>query len=139
MKPADTLNLYKDTTIVKLHDRNINRMTWAKEYDGNMQTAPGVYRNITLSLNEPQVVKTVRFAPLNADNGIKSGNTYVLRYWENGWRFCGRTEAKYEYVEFEQVPKNKLYWIDNLTEGKEEMPFIIVGGKQVFIYDGVIN
>ena len=53
-------------------------MTWASEYDGNMQTAPGAYPNITLTLDEPQIVTAVRFAPLNADNGIKAGNTYTL-------------------------------------------------------------
>lgn len=80
----------------------------------------------------------MRFSPLNADNGIKSGNLYELYYWNNGWQSCGRQVAEYEYLKFENVPANKLYWLKNHTEGKEEMPFIFVDGKQIFIYDGVI-
>ena len=135
----DTLHLCNDTHKVKLLDKNRNRMTWAKEYDGNMQTAPGAYPNITLTLDEPQIVTAVRFAPLNADNGIKSGNIYELLYWDDGWHSCGTRVARYEFIEFEKVPANKLYWLRNRTKGKEEMPFTMVNGKQVFIYDEIIN
>ena len=124
---------------VKLLDRDRNRMTWASEYDGNMQTAPGAYPSITLALDEPQVVTAVRFAPLNADNGIKAGNIYRLNYWDNGWVPCDVKTAEYEFVEFSNVPRNKLYWLENLTEGKEEMPFIVIDGKQRFIYDNIIT
>ncbi len=136
---GDTLKTVGDTRLVKLLDRNRNRMTWAKEYDGNMQTAPGAYRDITLTLDEAQTVTAVRFAPLNADNGITSGDTYLLRYWDNGWRVAGRADARYEYVEFKNVPKNKLYWLDNLTRGKEEMPFVVIDGEQRFIYDVIVT
>ena len=137
--PGDTAKTKASTGKVKLLDKNRNRMTWTKEYDGNMQTAPGAYPNITLTLDEPQVVTAVRFAPLNADNGIKAGNTYSLNYWDNGWVPCGVKTAAYEFVEFNSVPANKLYWLENLTEGKEEMPFVIIDGKQQFIYDNIIT
>lgn len=138
LSPNDTKHATADNK-VKLLDKNRNRMTWAKEYDGNMQTAPGGYPNITLTLDEPQVVTAVRFAPLNADNGIKAGNTYRLNYWDNGWKTVGTNSAEYEYIEFCGVPANKLYWLENLTEGKEEMPFVIIDGKQCFIYDNIIT
>lgn len=137
--PIDTAKTKASTGKVKLLDKNRNRMTWAKEYDGNMQTAPGAYPNITLTLDEPQVVTAVRFSPLNADNGIKAGNTYRLNYWDNGWVPCGVKTAAYEFVEFNSVPANKLYWLENLTEGKEEMPFVIIDGKQQFIYGNIIT
>ena len=139
LAPTDTLKAIMDTASVKLLDRDRNRMTWAKEYDGNMQTAPGAYRDITLSLDEPQIVTAVRFAPLNADNGIKAGNLYRLNYWDKGWKTCGEKVAEYEYLQFENVPSNKLYWLENLTEGKEEMPFTIVNGEQKFIYYDIIK
>lgn len=136
LSPTEMQNAGNDSKLVKLLDKDRNRMTWAAEYDGNMQTAPGAYPNITLSLDEPQIVTAVRFSPLNADNGIKSGNLYELYYWNNGWQSCGRQVAEYEYLKFNNVPANKLYWLKNHTEGKEEMPFIFVDGKQRFIYDG---
>ncbi len=139
LAPSDTAKVQSNLTFVKLLDKDRNRMTWATEYDGNMQTAPGAYPNITLTLDEPQEVIAVRFAPLNADNGIKSGNIYELFYWADGWQSCGIKTATYEYIEFENVPRGKLYWLKNHTEGKEEMPFIVVNGKQKFIYDEIIN
>ena len=135
----DTLDVVNDSLKVKLLDRDSHRMTWAKEYDGNMQTAPGAYPNITLTLDEPQIVTAVRFAPLNADNGIKNGNVYELFYWEDGWKSCGIKAAKYEFIEFKDVPINKIYWLKNHTEGKEEMPFIIVDDEQKFIYSNIIS
>ena len=139
LAPSDTAKVQSNLTFVKLLDKDRNRMTWATEYDGNMQTAPGAYPNITLTLDEPQEVIAVRLAPLNADNGIKSGCRYELFYWSDGWQSCGIKTATYEYIEFENVPRGKLYWLKNHTEGKEEMPFIVVNGKQKFIYDEIIN
>lgn len=136
--PEDTAKTKASTGKVKLLDKNRRRMTWAKEYDGNMQTAPGAYSNITLTLDDPQVVVAVRYAPLNADNGIKAGNIYRLNYWDNGWKTVCTNSAEYEFVEFKNVPRNKVYWLENLTEGKEEMPFVIIRGEQRFIYDNII-
>lgn len=139
LSPVDTVKGTADSRKVKLLDRDRERMTWVSEYDGNMQTAPGAYPSITLALDEPQVVTAVRFAPLNADNGIKAGNIYRLNYWDNGWKTVAASPAEYEYIEFKGVPVNKLYWLENLTEGKEEMPFVVIDGKQRFIYDNIIT
>lgn len=139
LSPKHRKSPSKDHMFVKLLDRDRNRMNWATEYDGNMQTAPGAYPNITLSLDEPQVVTAVRFSPLNADNGIRSGDTYELFCWRDGWQSCGVEVAEYEYVQFDNVPKNKLYWLKNRTHGKEEMPFIMANGEQRFIYTGGIT
>lgn len=59
--------------------------------------------------------------------------------WDNGWVPCGVKTAAYEFVEFNSVPANKLYWLENLTEGKEEMPFVIIDAKQQFIYGNIIT
>ena len=115
-------------------------MSWKAEYDGNMQTAPSAYPNITLKLKEPQMVTHVRFSPKNADNGICAGDEYELRYWDDGWMSCGTAEAEYEYIEFENVPRGKLYWLVNLSQGKEEMPFVIgEQGLQRFVYYDIMD
>ena len=65
---------------------------------------------------------------------------YELRYWDNGWRRCGISKAKYEYIEFADVPHGKLYWLVNLTRGKEEMPFVIdEQGRQRFVYYDIMD
>ena len=82
----------------------------------------------------------VRFSPKNADNGICAGNEYELHYWNNGWHSCGTVRAKYEYVEFENVPQGCLYWLENRTQGGEEMPFVLdEKGEQRFIYYNLIK
>ena len=138
--PADILLLRKEARVVKLLDGDSwDKMKWKAEYDGNMQTSPGAYPNITLWLKEPQVVTHVRYAPLNADNGIHAGDTYELYYWNRGWQYVATAKARYEYVVFSNVPKNKLYWLRNKDEGKEELPFIIKDGRQLFIYHDILK
>lgn len=135
----DTIKISKNSKYVKLLDKNPSKMNFAKEYDGNMQTSPGAYPNITMSLNCPQIATKVRFAPLNADNGIKAGNIYQLSFWNEGlWEDLGIKKAKYEFITFEDVPQGKIYWLRDLSEGREELPFVIDKGKQLFIYSDLI-
>jgi hypothetical protein len=137
---SDSLKLREDRHLVKLlDDESWEKMNWKAEYDGNMQTAPGAYPNITLWLKEPQVVTRVRMAPKNADNGIQSDDRFQLLYWDGEWKNAGLTRATHEYVTFHNVPQDKLYWLRNLDRGKEEMPFVIDKGKQLFIYGDIIN
>lgn len=128
-----------DSTKVQLLDAPFGSSTWKSEYDGNMLTAPGAYPDITLRLKSKQVVTGVRFAPLNADNGINSGDTYELYYWENGWKLHATVKAEYEYLKFKDVPQGRMYWLKNTTKGQEETPFVMVDGKQKFIYQDIIG
>ena len=128
-----------DSTKVQLLDAPFGSSTWKSEYDGNMLTAPGAYPDITLRLKKKQIVTGVRFAPLNADNGINSGDTYELYYWENGWKLHATVKAKYEYLKFNDVPQGRMYWLKNTTKGQEETPFVMVDGKQKFIYQDIIG
>ncbi|MDE6451097.1 MAG: hypothetical protein K2L23_02180, partial [Odoribacter sp.] len=60
---------------------------------------------------------------------------YELWCWtENGWQSCESRIASYEYLEFHNVPENTLLWLQNHSEGKEELPFIIRDKKQLFLY-----
>ena len=136
---SDTLRC-SDTTVVKILDEPIEKMQRKAEYDGNMTTAPSPYGRITFWLKQPQVVTAVRFAPLHADNGIKAGNRYELLHWDGAWRSLGTAVARYEYLHFDSVPAHRLYWLRNLTEGREEQPFVIDSeGKQRFIYGDIMD
>ena len=105
-----------------------------------METSPGsAWGNtfVDIKYPTPRIITTIRFAPLNANNGINPGNDYLLRYWHNGqWNdFEFPQTAEYNYIEYKNVPKNKLYWLKNLSGGKEELPFVVdEKGKQQFIY-----
>ena len=140
LQPADTVCLEREQNWVKLLDAPWKNMVKKAEYDGNRQTAPKAHSNITLRLKEPQIVSRVRFAPLNADNGIRGGEWYRLHYWEqDGWQSAGVVQADYEYVVFNDVPAHKLYWLENLTTGREEMPFVMINGEQRFLYGDIIQ
>ena len=41
-------------------------------------------------------------------------------------------------MKFENVPMGKIYWLVDVTQGQEDLPFIYEDGKQLFIYDSVI-
>lgn len=141
LSSADTVLLAQESRLVRLMDAVCwEKMSWKAEYDGNMQTAPSAYPNITLRLKEPQKVTHVRFSPKNADNGIRAGDVYELHYWNKGWHSCGMVKAKYEYVDFNNIPQECLYWLENKTQGKEEMPFVLdKENKQLFIYYDIIK
>lgn len=77
--------------------------------------------------------------PMHANNTITPGHCYLLLYWDNRWKICGKATAKYEYVEFRDVPSGKLYWLCDTTAGQEEMPFMVSEGKQLFLYGDIIK
>ena len=125
---------------VKLLDApSWDKMKWKAEFDGNMQTAPSAYPTVFLRLKEPQVVSRFRFAPKNADNGIRRGDEYELFCWNDGWQSCGLTVARYEYLEFPRVPQGALLWLRNYSSGKEELPFVLSDGEQKFLYHDIVK
>ena len=139
LEESDTLRC-GDTTVVKVLDEPIERMQWKAEYDGNMETAPSHYSRITFWLKRPQVITAVRFAPLHADNGINSGDVYEFYYWDEGWKKVATKTARYEHLTFTDVPAHRIYWLRNITKGKEEQPFIIDSeGMQRFVYGDIID
>lgn len=139
--PSDTIAVNREAHLMRMMDaEKWEDMVWKAEYDGNMQTAPSVYPNITLWLKEPQEVTHVRFSPKNADNGIHAGDEYELRYWNDGWLSVGTAKAMYEYIEFVDVPRGRLYWLINMSRGKEEMPFMLdEHGRQRFVYYDIMD
>ncbi len=100
-------------------------------FDGDMLTYSGE-KWIGLDLGKPQNVKRIRIAPRNAHNGVVAGDHYELYYWNNEWIPVGKKQAINNYIEFEDIPENTLYWLRNLDHGKEEQPFFYENGKQFF-------
>ena len=85
-----------------------------------------------MDLGVPLNLNRIRIAPRNAHNGIVPGDNYQLLYWSNGWIQSETKQAGYNFIEFEKVPSNTLYWLRNLDYGKEEQPFFYRNGKQIF-------
>lgn len=88
-----------------------------------------------LALDRPARVDRVRYIIRNDDNGVRKGNLYELFYIdaEGGWRSAGRKKATQDdCIRFDTVPSGTLYWLRNLTRGKEERIFTYEEGKQVW-------
>ena len=107
------------------------------EFDGNVQTASD-RRQVVFKLKEPQVVDCIRLVPRNADNILYPGEDCELLYWDKGWKSYARVKSRYNYLEFKQLPTDRLYWLKNHSRGKEEVPFLIIDGKQQFLYYDVL-
>jgi hypothetical protein len=41
--------------------------------------------------------------------------------------------AEKGWLKYEKAPAGALLWLHNYTRGKEERPFVYVGGEQIFI------
>lgn len=135
-----TINNFDDGK-VRIMDEPLDKCRWKAEYDQDIYTAPDRWADVTLRLQKPQVVTHIRFIPKTANNTIVINNKYQLMMW-NGkiWEEVQTQLAKYNYLPIENMKIGKLYWLRNLTEGKEELPFYINNqGNQVFLHSDLLK
>jgi len=89
--------------------------------------------NIDIDLGSKYQLLEFHISPRNANNSIVIGDTYQLLYYNQGWKSLGSQIAKSNFLDFKNVPDNGMYWLRNLSHGKEELPFIMVNGQQMFL------
>jgi len=88
---------------------------------------------LDLGKGNERIITRIRYCPRSDTNFILVGDTYELFYWDNErWNSAGRQVATSGMVVFEGVPSGSLYWLRNLTRGKEERIFTYEDGKQVW-------
>lgn len=85
-----------------------------------------------LDLKEPRVISQIGFCPRNDSNDVEPNNIYELFYWNNGWKSLGRKMANSNNLVYKSVPKNVLFWLRNLTKGKEERIFTYEDSLQIW-------
>lgn len=131
----------EDGTWQRLLDEPLEKCRWKKEYDGNVQTAPEPYPDVTLKLAKPQWVECLRFVVKHADNGVRPGDDYVLRRWgDSGWQDVWSGRAETNRIEAGLLDVGGLYWLSNLSRGNEELPFIInADGSIRFPHEWVVE
>lgn len=123
-------------TLYRIHGVPIQyRGTTAHAFDGNFETYVGA-SIIGMDFKEPVQITHVRFIPRNANNMIVAGNSYLLMYYDGSeWKeHLPIIYAETNYLDFTDVPVATLYWLRNLTNGKEELPFFYRDGKQYFLH-----
>ncbi|MDE5611005.1 MAG: hypothetical protein K2I90_03190 [Odoribacter sp.] len=87
-----------------------------------------------MDFGEARQVSQVRLLPRNDANGIYPGNEYELFYYDfpRGWISLGIKNPTGNELEYEKVPAGTLYWLRNLTTGKEERIFTWEDGQARF-------
>lgn len=88
---------------------------------------------IGLDLETPQRIEKIVFMPRNDDNFIRKGDEYELFYFSKyGWCSLGKKKAVRTELFYQNAPRNAVFWLRDLTRGKEEQIFTYENGKQYF-------
>jgi hypothetical protein len=74
----------------------------------------------------------IKYLPRTDDNAVKPGDEYELFFWARGWISFGKKIADNYYITFNDVPKNTIYWLRDLSGGKEERIFTYEKGQQIW-------
>lgn len=102
-------------------------------FDNNPKTylaAP----SLGMDFETPVQISRIRFLPRTANNMIVPENSYLLLYYDKGWKEFATIRAEDDYLDFNNVPAATLFWLRNLTEGKEELPFFYINDRQYFLH-----
>ena len=100
---------------------------------GDSLSEGAVARELVVEVISSVGIRRVEYCPRSDTNFIEPGDEYCLMYWKNGWNTLFRQVAVDFTIKFEGVPSGGLYWLRDLTKGKEERPFVIQNGRQVFL------
>ena len=107
-----------------------------KAFDRDLLTffdAPCADSYVGMDFGKPVEMSKILYTGRGDGNTIDIGDTYELFYWDgNRWISVGQQKAADVKLEYEQVPSGTLYWLRDLTKGKEERIFTYEGGRQIW-------
>ena len=87
--------------------------------------------DINLEVEKDLKVKGFEIQARNDDNHINVGEKYELKVFDNKWKSIKIEIAKDTVLNYDNIAKNGLYLLRNLTKGKEETVFTFdKNGKQ---------
>lgn len=87
---------------------------------------------VGMDFGKPVHLGKIIYIPRNDDNNVTPGDQYELLYWEEKWRSLGKKRCDSETIVFHNAPDHALFWLRNLTKGKEERIFTYERGEQVW-------
>lgn len=136
------LELYNKDKKLKFQKWGVKKNEMDRSSDGNL-IHDGDWVTYIELLNEPyfidlgEVVNLTEmvYIPRNDDNFIHLDDTYELFYQNGvkGWISLGKQVADTTFLLYKNIPENALLWLHNLNRGKEERPFFIDEGEQIFL------
>ncbi len=81
---------------------------------------------------KPVTISKLSYLARNDGNAIQPGDRYELLYWDEEWMSLGKKRADTTFLAYSNAPDNALFWLRNLSQGREERIFTYEGGKQVW-------
>ncbi|WP_434035516.1 transglutaminase domain-containing protein [Formosa sp. 4Alg 33] len=108
-----------------------------KLFDSDMLTATRQSSSekiafVGLRFNPPQFISSISVHTRNDGNHIIPGDNYELMVYNSGWQSLGLKTADKQELNYVDVPSSGLYWLKNLSQGKEELPFVFDSNKNQF-------
>lgn len=101
--------------------------------DGDIVDFATINSGLGLDFGKPIALATIYLTLRNDGNYIYPNNTYELMYHDkDGWVSMGVKKSTDYFIEYENVPSGALYWLRNLTEGREERIFTYENGRMKF-------
>ncbi|MFD0989793.1 hypothetical protein ACFQ1R_06780 [Mariniflexile jejuense] len=79
--------------------------------------------NIAFEISKNQFVSGFQIQARNDDNHINIGEEYEFMQYDKGWKSIRKEIANDTVLKYDNLPKNGLYILKNLTKGKEENVF----------------
>ena len=104
--------------------------------DGNVELLSGTEHN-----NDNIKVEITTLKPATDDDDthieipqivVKQDKTYKMLYWNGQWESLGTHTATEKPVTFDNLPKNKLYWMVEENSKRLERIFTVKNGKQLW-------
>ena len=87
---------------------------------------------LVANVKQRQSVTLTKKYPVDDSNKVEIGDMYELFYWRNGWNSLGEQLATSNYLIFDDVPKDGLYLLRDITKGKQERIFTYENNKQIW-------
>ena len=88
---------------------------------------------VGLDFGKPVAIRKISYTPRGDGNDITPGDIHELLYWDKkGWVSLGQRRANDIKLIYKNAPSEALYWIRNLSRGRDERIFTYENGKQVW-------
>lgn len=111
--------------------------TKEKAFDGDLLTffdAPlskGAW--VGMDFGKPVNIERIVFTGRGDGNSIDIGDQYELLYWKDGkWISAGKRTAHTVRLTYKNVPKGALYWLRDLSKGRDERIFSYENREQIW-------
>jgi len=103
-------------------------------FDNNIRTNFNAHRGswVAIDAKTPVKISSFKIMVRNHFNIIEINDTYELFYFNKGWHSLGQKVAYDNYIDYENVPRNAILLLRNLSRGREERIFLYENRKQVW-------